>query len=330
MKKAIFTAAAILLILSLTAPALAATNYPNAINVPNSAATIDGVIEPGEWDEATRIEIKYTDILADQDDGVPGAGQVGGPRPDVISDDEIWLSVRMKIKDGYLYLLEERKQNTPIQFTNDYHNHPYASSGSIIFFCEKGASLNSQDLFVLAETKSGTGPMFGWRELNDHAGMTEIFAEEAKATITTNTFVLEAKIKLTEFGLTEQELKDGKYLVTYCAVKITEPNFSGEPSDLWGDNFQLQYKGVGPWDESVPLTVVAGAEWPPPPPPAPEPEPESAPEAQGGGSDAPEQPAVPVRPAAPPTGDAGVAALTAILAAAAAGVLVSKKRFSIK
>lgn len=306
MKKIICIAVFILTAISLAIPSLAATNYPGAINVPNGEATIDGVIEPGEWDEATRIEIKFSDILADQDDGVPGAGLVGGPRPDSISDDEIWLSVRMKVKDGYLYMLEERKQNTPIQWANDYFNHTYASSGSIIFFCENGENLNSHDLFILAETKSKTGPMFGWREMNDHGNMVEIFAEQAKATITDNSFVLEAKIKLSDIGLTEKELKDGKYLVTYCAVKITEPNFSGEPGDLWGDNFQLQYKGVGPWDESVPLAVVAGAEWPPPAPAQPDPEPEPAADDAAAGGDENAQNTQPApsaqAPAAPQTG----------------------------
>jgi hypothetical protein len=226
--------------------------------------------------------------------------------------------------DGYLYLLEERKDST-LQFANDYYNHTYASSGSIIFFCEAGESLNSHDLFILAETRSKTGPMFGWREQNDHAGMVEIFAEEAKATITANSFVLEAKIKLSDIGMTEQDLKDGKYLVTYCAVKLTEPDFSGEPADLWGENYQLQYKGVGPWDESVPLAVVAGAQWPPPAPaePAPIDDPEPAP-AEPEPTQAPAAPPA----AAPPTGDGilAVCMVAALLAAAYAGA----KKFAKK
>ena len=304
MRKIICIAAVLLLALAMTVPSLAATNYPAAINVPNGAATIDGIIEAGEWDEATRIEIVLSDILEDQDNGVPGAGLVGGPRPDVVNNDDIWLSVRMKVQDGYLYLLEERKDST-MQFTNDYYNHPYASAGSIIFFCEVGENLNSHDLFVLAETKSKTGPMFGWREQNDHAAMVEIFAEETKAAITANSFVLEAKIKLSDIGMTEQDMKDGKYLVTYCAVKITEPDFSGEPTDLWGENYQLQYKGVGPWDESVPIAVVAGAQWPPPAPAEeaePEPEPEPDPVAEPEATQAPAAP-VPEAPVAPASGE---------------------------
>lgn len=319
MKKILSIAAVIFLMASLALPSLAATNYPASINVPNSAATIDGIIDPGEWDEATRIEIKLSDIIEDGENGVPGAGLVGGPKPEPVNDDDIWLSVRMKVKDGYLYVLEERKDPT-LQFANDYYNHSYASSGSIIFFCEKGAGLNSHDLFMLAETRSKTGPMFGWREENDHGSMVEIFAEEAKATITASSFVLEAKISLANIGMTEQELKDGKYLVTYCAVKLTEPDFSGEPADLWGENYQLQYKGVGPWDESVPLTVVAGADWPPPPPPEPDPEPEAAPPPAEAEPPAPAAPADPA-PAAPPTGDGAVAmfAIAAILSLAAFG-----------
>ena len=331
MRKTIYLATVLLLALAVTIPSLAATNYPSAINVPNGAATIDGIIEPGEWDEATRIEIVLSDILEDQDNGVPGAGLVGGPRPDVVNNDDIWLSVRMKVQDGYLYVLEERKDST-MQFANDYYNHTYASAGSIIFFCEVGENLNSHDLFMLAETKSKTGPMFGWREQNDHAGMVEIFAEETKATITANSFVLEAKIKLSDLGMTEQELKDGKYLVTYCAVKITEPDFSGEPADLWGENYQLQYKGVGPWDESVPIAVVAGSEWPPPAPVVeeePEPIAEPEPTADTAVTEAPAAPEV-ATPSAPATGE-GTAMLFAlmILSILSAGAFFGVKRIRI-
>lgn len=237
----------------MTVPTLAAP-HASVINIPEGTATIDGVISPGEWDNATEIGLYLTETLAAGGNG-DGAGVVGGTPPDEHTNADMTTTVRLKMKDGYLYVLETRKDST-LQFTRDNATMPWASDGSIIFFCKKGENLNTSDLFIMARGKTEPNPMFCVRL--DCAETVDISAVAAKSTITEDTFVMEAKVMIADLGnVTEADFRSGDLLVTYCSINIIEPDFDGENPVLWGDNYQLQYIGVGPWDLSPPIRIVA-------------------------------------------------------------------------
>lgn len=306
----------------------AATVFPDTINVVDGIATIDGIVSPGEWDDCTEILIKLSTAIEDNLEGNPsGAGLVGGSPEDLVpagqNDDDMTVSVRIKVDSEYIYILETRKDKT-MHFTTEDAQVAYSSDGSIIFFCRDGENLNNVDIFAVADTVSKTGPQFSARF--DNVDIAPVSAVEAKATINAADFVLEYKLKLSDLKLTYADLKDGQYRVTYCAVNVYNEEFTGDVSGLWAPNaYQIQYKGVGPWDESPIINVVEGAAWP---------KVEEEPAAQETTPTAEEtQPAEePVitptpdkTPSSPATGDAGIIGF-AILAIAAAAVICLKKK----
>ena len=305
--------AAILMTIS-TAPALALTNFPAVINIPNATATIDGVVSPGEWDEATAIIIKSQDALADFEAGIPGSHYIfpndGDPQNTAV--------IRFKINGGYLYMLEEKTADNPWQFTGAEEDGiaPWMTSGSIVFFVTKSENLNTSDLFITPTNP----PQFAYRAQNDQEQRTPIKAAEAATVISADgkSIIVEAKIALSDLGLSEADFTGGDLLVTYCSIYAFDPDFAP-----WDGGYQTQYKGVGPWDESLPVALIAGAEWPPP---------VVVPETPAVEEDSPaaveEAPpaAAPVRPASPPTGDAGMIFAIISAMAAVSGVLICKKK----
>lgn len=295
----------------------AKTAFVPEMNVVDGIATIDGVMSPGEWDDCAEMKLALKDVMEDTGSG-DGSGVVSNVSavaeeivPAAHTNDDITVSVRFKEKDGYLYMLETRKDKT-LLFTRDDADAPYASDGSIVFFVKDGVQL--ADIFIMARTKSNPAPMFAKRLNGTEMG--ELNAVEAISTVTADSFVLEAKFKLSDLALDENEFKTGKYGVTYCAVNVYNPAFDGETSGLWNDNaYQLQYKGVGPWGESPMIKMVTGGEWPLPEAVA---EPET--------TEAEAAPAATETSPAPKTADMAAPFALIALAAVFGAALVFKKR----
>ena len=201
------------------------------IKVPKGEARIDGVVEPGEWDAATAIVLDYAIM---QERGYPSQNREGMPK-------ELSTSVKVKVKDGYLYFLEERK-NPYIKFYHDDPRFSYESNGGILWFFVDG---DPHDLFYMAGTKSNPNvPAFCYRSDNNNDNRVIIQTVEGATVITPGVgSVCEAKIKLSDIGLTMADFESGLTMF-HCTQQV------------WGENYNGQYAlsvGVDPADNSATL-----------------------------------------------------------------------------
>ncbi len=286
--------------LLLATPVLAADPVTE-VNVVKKAATIDGVVSAGEWDEATALTLNVSDT---NDWSGDGAGIVGGVIPDGFTDADFCNTVKLMVKDGYLYYLETRQDKTQFFGALD-QNKPYTQDGTLIWFYD----LNEEDRNSLSilpwNNDAGKTVLIFNDDANEPAGEPIADAESA-FTKDANGYTLEAKFPLDAIQLSEEALASGQVLVTYCTVNIIDPEFSGDSADLWGDNYQAQYTGVGAWDMSPVIKLVDAKPV----------------ETEAPAADAPAAPA----PSAPATADMGIVAAAAVLAIAAGAVLTMKKR----
>ena len=313
MKKQLF--AALLTAAVLAVPSFAADPV-DTVNVVNKDAIVDGVVESGEWDDATKLTLNISDTGTWS---VGGAGIVGDPDAAAAhSDSDITNSIRLMIKDGYLYYLEERTDSTPFFGAVDTRK-PYTQDSTLIWFIN-GSKRNS--LSVLAANDSSDTPLIYFNE-NDDQPNGVLLDAEATATIGSG-FVLEAKIALSDIGFTEDEFKSGDTYVTYCCVNIYDSDFSGDSAQLWAPyGYQLQYIGVNTWDLAPVINVVEQTTFV-----EPEPE-ETAPPEEIPANESPVEAAPstdPAAAAAPQTSDAFVLLTLGCAAAIALAAVIAKKR----
>ena len=211
---------AIILTVVMTLPLLAITAAAEYdiidIKVPIGEAIIDGIADPGEWDAATAIVIDYA-VMVDRAQPTPR-------REDCPKD--LVTSVKIKVKDGYLYFLEERK-NPFIKFYHDDPRFSYESNGGILWFF-KGD--DPHDLFYQAGTKSNpNAPAFCYRSDNNNDNRVIIQAVEGVTTVTAGAgSVMEAKIKLSDLGLTMADFENGLKMF-HCTQQV------------WGENYNDQW-----------------------------------------------------------------------------------------
>jgi len=214
MKKTKFAAIILTLAMMASMAAMPAGAFEiKDINVPIGEARINGIIDPGEWDAATAIIIDYEYM---QEKGYPEQNRADMPKG-------LSTSVKVKVKDGYLYFLEERV-NPFIKFYHDDPRFSYESNGGILWFFVDG---EPHDLFYMAGTKSNpNAPAFCYRSGNNNDNRVIIQAVEGATVITPGTgSVCEAKIKLSDLELTMADFEGGEMTLYHCTQQV------------WGDNY---------------------------------------------------------------------------------------------
>ncbi|MCL2814418.1 MAG: hypothetical protein FWD23_07445 [Oscillospiraceae bacterium] len=186
------------------------------IKVPIGEARVNGIVDPGEWDAATAIVL---------DEAVMIERAQPTPRRDDLPKG-LSTSVKIKVKDGYLYFLEERA-NPWIKFYHDDPRFSYESNGGILWFFKDG---EPHDLFYQAGTKSNPGaPAFCYRSENSNDNRVIIQADEGVTVVTPGVgSVMEAKIKLSLLGLTMADFENGLTMF-HCTQQV------------WGEDYNDQW-----------------------------------------------------------------------------------------
>ena len=264
MKKALLLLLTLVMVLSTMLVGVSAEGKEpvTEVEVPYKEATIDGVVDPGEWDGATALVLNISDT---QNWSASGAGLVGNKDAAIkLTDDQFTNSIRLMYKDGYLYYLEERIDTTPFYRSNNL-TKPYCQDSSLVWFVDRWHTDKTPDSLAVFPRSLKDGQVnedpFISRGIENKQDDAEPLQDTTYGvTVTDNGFTLEAKIPLEQLGLTERYLALGLYGVTYCCVNITDPNFSGDSSNLWADNFQAQYTGVNTWQDA-PVIKLTGKEY---------------------------------------------------------------------
>ena len=178
------------------------------IKVPIGEARINGIIDPGEWDAATAI---YTGIDTMQERGVPAQNRDNIPA-------ECSVSIKIKVKDGYLYFLEDRK-NPNVKFHHDDPMYSYETNGGILWFFLDG---EPHDLFYMAGTKSDpTTPAFCYRSQNNNDNRVILSGFEGVTVVTPGVgSVCEAKIKLSDLELTMADFESNSISLFHCNTQV--------------------------------------------------------------------------------------------------------------
>ncbi len=231
------------------------------VELPYKEATVDGYVDEGEWDGATALILNISDT---QNWSEHGAGLVGNKDAAVkLTDDQFTNSIRMMYKDGFLYYLEERIDTTPFYRSNNL-TKPYCQDSSLVWFVDRWHTDVTPDSLAVFPRSLKDGQVneepFISRGIQNRQDDALPIEAEYGVTVSDNGFVLEAKIPLEQLGLTERYLALGLYGVTYCCVNITDPDFSGDSSNLWADNYQAQYTGVNDW-QNAPVIKLTGKEY---------------------------------------------------------------------
>lgn len=282
-------------------------------NVTEKSATIDGVVSDSEWNDATRLTINISDTSTWTENG---AGIVGteGYKTLNHTDADFSNDLAFMVEGDYLYLLLTRTDTT-LNFATDNFRTPYASDCSLMWFYNSETDTMS-GLQLLASNKSGT-PIIGYfptdAEQSTSTDITATGDATAVTKTTANSYVMEAKIKLSAINLTLDNFKSNKMTVTYCCVNICEAGWDSDDGQhaLWGtSNYQAQYAGVNNWTVAPAIKVVAATA--------------AAPVTEAATTATPDAAALVTTPAAAQTGDA-IPAAVVLLALAAVAVVVAKK-----
>ena len=208
------------------------------INVPIGEARINGIIDPGEWDAATAI---YIGIDTMRERGLPSQNR--DDIPAVCS-----VSLKVKVKDGYLYFLEERK-NPNLKFHHDNPMHSYETNGGILWFFVDGA--DPHDLFYMAGTKSNpTKPSFCYRSENNNDNRV-ILGDSDFEGVTVLTpgvgSVCEAKIKLSSLGLTVADFEGGNLTMFHCNTQVWLDSYNDQACKYLVDEGNTATLGFWEW-----------------------------------------------------------------------------------
>jgi len=231
----------------LTCSVFAANPPVTVVKMPNRAAVIDGKIGTGEWEGTTAFTLNPTDPLTWE------FGFLGNILPPASHTNEDFSNtIRLMIKNGYLYYFEERIDTTPFYGSNDIRKS-YCQDGTLIWFINTNSTMHSISVFA---TNKGSAPFMMFNKNDDQAGGTLLNCEIV-SDIRDNGFLIEAKISLSDLLLTEKDFINGKMMTTYCCVNIYNSSFSGNSEDLWGDyGYEPWYTGVTKWMSSPKIQVV--------------------------------------------------------------------------
>ncbi len=109
------------LLTGLTAVSVFAADPVVDCYVPEKAATVDGIVEDGEWDGATKLTLNISDTSTWTEGG---AGIVGsdGYKTYNHTDDDFSTSLSFMCDGTYMYILMTRKDST-MNFATDNSTH---------------------------------------------------------------------------------------------------------------------------------------------------------------------------------------------------------------
>lgn len=245
------------LLTGLTAVSVFAADPVVDCYVPEKAATVDGIVEDGEWDGATKLTLNISDTSTWTEGG---AGIVGsdGYKTYNHTDDDFSTSLSFMCDGTYMYILMTRKDST-MNFATDNFHTPYASDCGLMWFydTEYGVQYGLQ---LLASDKKGT-PHIGYFFMDADQSTSEDLTEAENAVAVTkvdgDTYVMEAKVLMSSMDDFAEVYNSGSIRVTWCAVNICEDGWDSDDGQhtLWGTNYQAQYVGVNDW-EKAPVLVL--------------------------------------------------------------------------
>ena len=245
------------LLTGLTAVSVFAADPVVDCYVPEKAATVDGIVEDGEWDGATKLTLNISDTSTWTEGG---AGIVGsdGYKTYNHTDDDFSTSLSFMCDGTYMYILMTRKDST-MNFATDNFHTPYASDCGLMWFydTEYGVQYGLQ---LLASDKKGT-PHIGYFFMDADQSTSEDLTEAENAVAVTevdgDTYVMEAKVLMSSMDDFAEVYNSGSIRVTWCAVNICEPGWDSDDGQhtLWGTNYQAQYVGVNDWEKAPALVL---------------------------------------------------------------------------
>ncbi len=245
------------LLTGLTAVSVFAADPVVDCYVPEKAATVDGIVEDGEWDGATKLTLNISDTSTWTGGG---AGIVGsdGYKTYNHTDDDFSTSLSFMCDGTYMYILMTRKDST-MNFATDNFHTPYASDCGLMWFydTEYGVQYGLQ---LLASDKKGT-PHIGYFFMDADQSTSEDLTEAENAVAVTkvdgDTYVMEAKVLMSSMDDFAEVYNSGSIRVTWCAVNICEDGWDSDDGQhtLWGTNYQAQYVGVNDWEKAPALVL---------------------------------------------------------------------------
>ena len=234
-----------------------------ANRIVKATVKIDGVIDEVVQKKSTPLTLNNelcNEWNNDIDLKSVGAGVVGDVR--LTEDADTNVSFYFAYDNEYLYVTEVRSDRSWAFTAYDFRK-PFAGDGSLLWFTR--GSNSSQPLCgiqwsaglrassVQSTPKPGnTTPALGLfyqdMQLTSKKMSADVW-ERAIAWDSANaSYVLEAKIPLSDLGFTAQDIESGIIGATFCTVDIVNTSFDGNSNKLWtGYGYQMQYPGVNSW-----------------------------------------------------------------------------------
>lgn len=184
-----------------------------------------------------------------------GAGIKGAPELATPDFELMHSTFRFAIDDEYLYIAEHRYDLVPIYKTLSF-KEPYKADGSLLWFTTNGSGKPSVGIDWNRATMDSSKPVLGLYFNDDQKSAVKKDWEcVVKNCGSEFEYIMEAKIPLSDLGLTKAQFEEAKVSFTFITVDVINPQYDPSLFD-WTDNaYQLQYIGVNSWDHAPILMV---------------------------------------------------------------------------
>ncbi len=184
-----------------------------------------------------------------------GAGIKGAPELATPDFELMHSTFRFAIDDEYLYIAEHRYDLVPVYQTLSF-KEPYTADGSLLWFSTNGGGQPSVGIDWNRATMDSTKPVLGLFFNNDQKSAVKKDWEcVVKNCGSEFEYIMEAKIPLSDLGLTKAQFEEAKVSFTYIAVDVINPAYDPAKFDWSNNAYQLQYIGVNSW-EHAPILMV--------------------------------------------------------------------------
>lgn len=236
------------------------TEKPLLVNMmANGTPTVDGRLDD-LYMQSNYIELSQStcdDFTEEQ--VAAGAGIKGAPELATPDFELMHSTFRFAIDDEYLYIAEHRYDLVPIYKTLSF-KEPYKADGSLLWFTTNGSGKPSVGIDWNRATMDSSKPVLGLYFNDDQKSAVKKDWEcVVKNCGSEYEYIMEAKIPLSDLGLTKDQFEEAKVSFTFITVDVINPEYDPALFDWTNNAYQLQYIGVNYW-EHAPILMVNPSE----------------------------------------------------------------------
>ena len=222
------------------------TAKPLLVNLmANGTPEIDGRLDD-LYMQSNYIELSQS-VCEDfsEEQQAAGAGIVGAPELATPDFELMHSTFRFAIDDEYLYIAEHRYDLVPVYKTLSF-KEPYKADGTLLWFTTNGNGNPTVGIDWNRATMDSNKPVLGLFFNDDQKSAVQKDWEcVVKNCGSEFEYIMEAKIPLSDLGLTRAQFEQGKVAFTYCTVDVIDPLYDPARFDWKDTAYQLQYIGVG-------------------------------------------------------------------------------------